>query len=114
MASNPLNTPVARRKRRRKPDPHKLTAKLGGKEWLIHFVRSREIPSDRWGDCGHPDDSVPTIRIRRAVDGINRMDLIIHEALHAIYPDESEEMVHRSATELAALLWASGYRRVEL
>jgi len=113
MAPLPLNSPVARRKKR-KPDPHKLTAKLGGKEWLVHFVRSREIPSDRWGDCGHPDDRTPTIRVRRAVEGINRMDLIIHEALHAIYPDESEEIVHRSATELANLLWACGYRRVEL
>jgi hypothetical protein len=47
------------------------------------------------------------------VEGLNRMDLIIHEALHAIYPEESEEVVHRSATELANLLWACGYRRVE-
>jgi hypothetical protein len=103
---------MARKKRNQ--DPHKFTAKLGGREWHIHFVRSRDIPSDRWGDCGHPDDAKPTIRVRRAVEGKNRMDLIIHEALHAIYPEETEEMVNRSATEIANLLWACGYRRVEL
>lgn len=54
------------------------------------------------------------IRIRRSVEGRDRMDTIIHEALHAIYPDESEEVVNRSATEIANLLWACGYRRVEL
>ncbi len=101
-------------KRKQKQDPNALTTKLGGKEWHIKFVRSREIPSDRWGDCGHPEDPKPTIRVRRAVEGKNRMDLIIHEALHAIYPDETEEMVNRSATEIANLLWACGYRRVEL
>lgn len=99
---------------RKKRTNHNLTTRLGGREWDIRFVRSREIPSDRWGDCGHPDDPNPTIRIRQAVEGRDRMDLILHEALHAIYPDESETKVGRSATELANLLWACGYRRVEL
>lgn len=105
-----INTNVPRKKRK----PERMTVRLGGREWDVRFVRSREIPSDRWGDCGHPDDPNPTIRVRNAVEGKGRMDLILHEALHAIYPDESEAKVSRTATELANLLWECGYRRVEL
>ena len=40
------------------------------------------------------------------------MDTLIHEALHEIYPKNSEKNILRAASSLANLLWRMGYRRV--
>jgi hypothetical protein len=42
------------------------------------------------------------------------METILHEALHALYPDESEESVTRNGRDLANLLWRCGYRKIDL
>lgn len=41
-----------------------------------------------------------------------RIDTILHEALHIICPDWSERKVAATAKQLTKLLWKDGYRRL--
>jgi hypothetical protein len=41
------------------------------------------------------------------------LDTIIHEALHCIEPNWTEERVAEASKELARLLWRLGYRRID-
>lgn len=88
-------------------------ATLAGVRYRIRFVRSSEIPFDRFADCSAPSDKRPEIRVRQVLRGKARMETVIHEALHAQTWTRSESDVARSARELAALLWRCGYREVE-
>lgn len=95
------------------PNPNDFKIRLGGKVWRVRFVLSKEIPADRWADCSHPDEQDRGIRIRNSIKGKDRLETILHEALHGIYPDEDEKTISRSGRELAQLLWRCGYRRIE-
>lgn len=88
-------------------------ATLSGLRWRIRFVKSSQIPFDRWADCSSPDDPKREIRVRQVLRGKAKLETVIHEALHAQTWSRSEEDVRRSARELAALLWRIGYREVE-
>jgi hypothetical protein len=41
------------------------------------------------------------------------MDIALHEGLHCLFPDLSEEAVNQAGITLADLLWRLGYRRIE-
>jgi hypothetical protein len=45
--------------------------------------------------------------------GKARLETILHEALHAQWPEDSEETISRHGKELAQLLWKCGYRQIE-
>ena len=88
-------------------------ATLAGLRWRIRFVKSNQIPFDRWADCSFPGDPKREIRVRQVLRGKAKLETVIHEALHAQTWTRSEDDVRRSARELAALLWRIGYREVE-
>lgn len=87
--------------------------RLGGIRWRFRFVRSSEIPNDRWADCSDPSDPKRQIRVRQVLRGLPKLETIIHEALHAQWPDATEETVARHGRELSRLLWRCGYRQVD-
>lgn len=41
------------------------------------------------------------------------MDTLIHECLHELFPEASEEKVTAAGTTIAAVLWKMRYRRIE-
>ena len=86
---------------------------LGGIRWRFRFVRSNEIPNDRWADCSDPSDPKRQIRIRQVLRGRAKLETVLHEALHAQWPEDSEERITRHGKELSQLLWRCGYRQVE-
>lgn len=51
-----------------------------------------------------------TIRIAARVVEAERLETEVHEALHACMPDIDEEAIHDTARDVAAVLWALGYR----
>ena len=63
---------------------------------------------DREGERGKP----MTIGIKDGLSELDELDTTIHEALHASYPDLSEEAINETATDLARLLLARGFGRV--
>ena len=84
---------------------------LNGKRWFIWFVLSKDIPSDRYGDCGY-SGSTPTIRVRRALQGRMALNVLIHEVLHAARPELAEEAVTETANDIEKVLWRRGYRLI--
>lgn len=71
---------------------------------------------DLHGLCIRPDSEgdVPehTIWINPRTKGRTRLDTMIHEALHAQFPDMDESAVADAGTALANMLWGEGYRFV--
>ena len=50
------------------------------------------------------------IRIGRGLRGKKRLELLIHEPIHACLPDLNEEAVDHTARAISDLLYALGYR----
>jgi hypothetical protein len=53
-----------------------------------------------------------TIGIKDGLSELDELDTTIHEALHAAYPDLSEDAIDEAATDLARLLLARGFGRI--
>lgn len=92
--------------------PRKSVAKrflIDGKQWRWVYKR---IPQDKDGATiyGKCDWEKRTVSISKNLDGVDRLDTEIHEALHAMQGFASEEHVTEVATTLATLLWTLGYR----
>lgn len=72
--------------------------RLRGRWWVIRDAALGE------GDCGYCHWESQRILIRSDVKGLERLDTLIHEMLHATLPDTSEDAVERAATDIAAAL----------
>lgn len=79
---------------------------LRGKRW--EFTRPRMAD---WGQCEPVDRLAKRIRVHRDLTGIDELDTILHELLHAVLWDLSEETVEECGTDIARVLWKLGYRR---
>lgn len=82
---------------------------IRGKSWDFRFVK--RLAKDTLGHCDHPEKQAKTIRVLNSLKGEERLDTVIHEALHAAHWDLAEDAVNQTATDLAKLLWRLGYRR---
>lgn len=52
-----------------------------------------------------------TIEIDPRLRGIEHLEILLHESLHALQPHHDEQTVARDARNLARILWSDGYRR---
>lgn len=94
------------------PSDHHVT--LAGKRWLLRFTRLR---GDAIGWTFLADEKNPHVRERILIDERtyaqkNRaaLELLIHEAYHALNPSYDETVVSQHARDLARLLWNLGVR----
>lgn len=78
--------------------------------WTIEIG---EVKDDETGFCDHEGErgQPRKIGIKQGQDEGNELDTIIHECLHAGYPDLDEHAVEEMATNLATILLAFGYRK---
>jgi len=88
-----------------------ITIKIKDKNWKIKIVKSTEMSPTSLGECDDPARSKPEIWVKRTQKPIDLMDTIIHEMLHAIRPELSEEAVLDTATTIAKALWKLNYRK---
>lgn len=58
-------------------------------------------------------DSDGVIYIDPRLKGKKHMEIILHECLHLLYPDDSEEAIVDKSVTLCKILWKEGYRRVD-
>ena len=84
---------------------------LRGRRFRI-ILCSRLGPTDNpnHGECSDPRSTSPMIRYYVGLSGERRLDVLIHEMLHACFWDISEEGIQFSATDIARSLWRLGYR----
>ena len=88
-----------------------ITIKIKDKTWKIKIVKSTEMSPSSLGECDDPNRMKPEIWVKRTQKPIDLMDTIIHEVLHAVRPELSEEAVLDTATTIAKALWKLNYRK---
>jgi hypothetical protein len=82
--------------------------KICGRQWQLIYrsLRRRQL-------CGLCEYDKHTISICTSIKGLEELDTICHELLHACQGYASEEHVAEVATTLATVLWQLGYRMEE-
>lgn len=91
--------------------PHRpFAAKLNGRYWSF-FVTSdlhgKPWPEEQWGEC-FPEQR--QIHINASRSSGERLEALVHESLHALFPELDEEAVDAKGAELADLIRTYGYR----
>lgn len=94
--------------KRLEPLPHQMRITVGGRYWMLSFVRS--LPS-MWGVTDSPKQKNKGIRIRRRLRSQDLLDTLIHELLHAAEWDAGEEWVDKIGTHTALVLTLAGWKR---
>lgn len=84
---------------------------IHGARWLLRFTRLR---GNAAGWAYVPDHKSPKLPRKILIDERlkrrARLETIIHELLHVLFPTVSEEHVTEAARYIARILWALGYR----
>lgn len=58
-------------------------------------------------------DSDGTVYIDPRLKGKKRLEIYLHECLHVLNPEDSEEQIVYKSVALTKILWKEGYRRVD-
>jgi hypothetical protein len=74
-------------------------------------VVRRKLGKEKADGLAHIDDN--TIEIDERLKGKYRLEITIHEALHILYPTDSETAIIRKSKRLTNVLWKQGYRLIE-
>lgn len=88
--------------------PADRTFVIAGQEWTWRYSRLNGN-ADGW--CYSAPDH--RILVDTRLRGQRRLEVEIHEVLHALYPQLSEEAVTNGAIDLRRILWKLGYRLQE-
>lgn len=87
--------------------------KIAGLKWLWRYTRLRGTASG-WAYIPRPSNQNPTATRKILIDsrlaGRARLETEVHEALHACFPQVSEETITDAGADIARILWALGYR----
>ena len=84
-----------------------MRIKILGKIWRFRFAPNMAIR----GDCEPPTKVGKQIRVSSSLKGEERLEVIIHEMIHAAGWHLDEEYVHDFARDVARALWRLGYRQ---
>jgi hypothetical protein len=91
------------------PTDHQFT--IMGRKWPLRFTKLR---GQAVGWAYLPDTKNPNLKRKILIDErLKRRSLletIIHECLHACFPQTPEETITEAARDLARVLWTLGYR----
>lgn len=86
--------------------PRRRTVYIGDARWKIERASLR----GKYGEC---DYGSRTIRIHHTLAGDELLDTLLHELIHARWPDLQESSVEEFAGTLAHVLSLEGFRRRE-
>jgi hypothetical protein len=82
-----------------------------GQRWLWRYSK---LKGQAAGWAYLPDTKNPSLVRKILIDARLRgrplLETEIHEALHACFPQMSEESITEAARDVARILWALGYR----
>ena len=84
-----------------------MRIKIGNKYWKLIFV---ELDEETGGECDSPDTNGKEIRIATDLKDQDKLEVIIHELLHAADWSKDEEWVEVIADDIARTLWKLGWK----
>jgi hypothetical protein len=79
----------------------------GDEKWLIRFAR---LKGAAYGLTYTRKAKHPRIVIHDELIGRHRLTILVHELLHAIFPQASEETIEQAGKDISKVLWALKYR----
>lgn len=74
----------------------------GDEKWLLRFT---ELTGDAYGITYTRKSKLPRIVLHDGMRGKHRLTVMIHELLHAIFPQACEEVIEQAGKDLAKVLW---------
>jgi hypothetical protein len=77
------------------------------------LIYTNQLDNDCDGLCDKPTVKGKAIRVRETLKDQRRMEVEIHEMLHATDWSKDEEWVDQTAKDISAVLWRLGYRLPE-
>jgi hypothetical protein len=77
--------------------------KLRGKMWEVERVA--KLPNGSRGMCDSPDTVSKKIQVLRSLNGVELLEVLLHESLHACLWDLDEQAVGEIAADQARLIW---------
>lgn len=90
------------------PRDHHYTLN-GDERWLLRFTT---LVGGAYGYTYSQKAEHPRILVDENLRGRKRLEVIVHELLHALNPTQSEEHVDQQGKDIARVLWSLGYREV--
>lgn len=84
-----------------------MRVKVGRRYYDLQFTRIR---GDAWGYCDPPDAPRKRILIHKPLGSKHRLEILIHEMLHALQWHIDEAHVAEAAKDMANVLDRVGYR----
>jgi hypothetical protein len=81
----------------------------GDERWLIRWT---ELTGQAYGITYTQKAKHPRIVLHDGMRGKHRLTVLIHELLHAIFPQASEEVIEQAGKDVAKVLWSHNYREV--
>lgn len=79
---------------------------VDGSKWVV-------IHHDReglWGECDYETNTI-TIHTTLRNATLRRLEILLHEILHACFPDAEEHQVDQAGKILSRVTWKDGWRR---
>lgn len=76
---------------------------IGGRKWRLDAAAPLR-PPHCWGDCDPPTTARPEIRISRQAAGLEFVETLLHELIHARWLAIDETEVSEFAEEAVAIL----------
>ncbi len=75
----------------------------------MKVIKRKLARQKAWG-LSHSDG---VIEIDERLKGRKKLEILIHEAMHILNPEMSEDEVVRQSKALTKLLWKEGYRWID-
>lgn len=88
-----------------------MRVKILGKFWTLRFVPTLgTVEHPLRGDCASPSTKNKSIRVLSGLRGEERLEVLIHEMLHAADWYRDEEWVGEVASDIARAVTKLGYK----
>jgi len=84
-----------------------MTPRIHGQKWSI----SHEDREGLYGECDLEARSITLHTSLMNAGKRLRLEILLHEVIHALFPEASEEQVEHSADVLSSVAWSDGWRR---
>jgi hypothetical protein len=85
-----------------------MRVELRGKRWSLLVIE--RLPDGSHGEIDPYDSPRKQIRIASNQTALDALDTVLHECLHACFPDIDEDAITESATDIAKVLHRMGCR----
>lgn len=75
----------------------------GDERWLLRFAK---LTGAAYGITYTRKAKHPRIVLHNGLRGRHRLTILLHELLHAIFPQASEDVIEQAGKDLAKVVWS--------